>query len=75
MCGKEIEGYSPKMITCGCPNMAAITGDKITANDLSQIIMLNSLHKPLVSNFSHEDLAWHEKRKQRKIRKLDFEVR
>ncbi len=42
-CGKELEGHPTKTITCGCSNMATIRGDKISALDLSKIVMLNSL--------------------------------
>ena len=41
-CGKEIEGHFGKSVSCGCPNMATIRGDKISAVDLGQIVMLNS---------------------------------
>jgi hypothetical protein len=34
-CGKELEGHPSKAVTCGCPNMATIRGDKISAVDLS----------------------------------------
>jgi len=75
-CNKEITGYSIKTVCCGCPNMATIRGDKISAVDLSKIIMLNSLNdnqKP--TGLSYQDIAFHEARKKRKVRKLDFEVR
>jgi ribosomal protein L37E len=75
-CGKELEGHSSKTVSCGCPNMATIRGDKISAVDLSNVVMLNSYqpnHNKSV--FSHEDILWQEQRKQRKVRKMDFEVR
>ena len=34
-CGKELEGVSGKTVSCGCPNMATICGDKVSAVDLS----------------------------------------
>ena len=64
------------MVTCGCPNMATIRGDKISALDLSQLIMLNSYHNKSKSGvLTNEDLAFQEARRQRKVRRLDFEVR
>ena len=42
-CGKELEGHPTKTYSCGCPNMATIRGDKISALDLSNVIMLNSV--------------------------------
>ena len=75
-CGKELEGHSSKSICCGCPNMATIRGDKISALDLSQIVMLNSYHTKLKSGvLTNEDIQWQEARRQRKVKRLDFEVR
>jgi len=75
-CGKEIEGHQNKTVTCGCPNMATIRGDKISAVDLSQIVMLNSYHNKTKSSvLTQEDILWQEARRQRKVRRLDFEVR
>jgi hypothetical protein len=56
--------------------MATIRGDKITALDLSQVVMLNSYQpKNKKGVLTNEDILWQEQRKQRKVRKLDFEVR
>jgi hypothetical protein len=75
-CGKELEGHPTKTITCGCSNMATIRGDKISALDLSKIVMLNSLKENQKTNaLSSQDIAWQEARRQRKVRRLDFEVR
>jgi ribosomal protein L37E len=75
-CGKELEGHHSKTVTCGCPNMATIRGDKVSAEDLSQVIMLNSYHKKVKNTvLTNEDIMWQEARRQRKIRRLDFEVR
>lgn len=75
-CGRELEGHNSKTVTCGCPNMATIRGDKISALDLSQLVMLNSYQNKIKSNIlTNEDIMWQEARRQRKVRKLDFEVR
>lgn len=75
-CGKEMEGHHSKTITCGCPNMATIRGDRISALDLSQIIMLNSYQsKSKSAVLTNEDIQWQEARRQRKVKRLDFEVR
>ncbi len=56
--------------------MATIRGDKISAVDLSKVIMLNSNQiKKKSGVLTNEDIAWQEARRQRKVRKLDFEVR
>jgi hypothetical protein len=76
VCNKEIEGHLEKTISCGCPNMASICGNKITAVDLSNIVMLTSAHVKVKSSIlTNEDIAWQEERRKRKVRRLDFEVR
>jgi hypothetical protein len=56
--------------------MATICADTITALDLSEIVMLNSTHVKVKSNvLTNEDIAWQEQRRQRKVRRLEFEVR
>ena len=75
-CGKELEGHSTKTVSCGCPNMATIRGDKISALDLSSVVMLNSLKENQKTNvLSSQDIAWQEARRQRKVKRLDFEIR
>ncbi len=75
-CNKELIGHQTKTVTCGCPNMATIRGDKVSAVDLSRIVMLNSIQREQKSNFlSSQDLAFQEARRQRKVKRLDFEVR
>ena len=75
-CNREIEGHQTKTVACGCSNMATIRGDKISAVDLSKIVMLNSIHiKERSGVITEEDLAYQESRRQRKVRRLDFEVR
>lgn len=75
-CNKEIEGHPTKTIACGCPNMATIRGGIISALDLSKVVMLNSIQTKTKSGvLTNEDIAWQEARRQRKVRRLDFEVR
>lgn len=75
-CGKELEGHQNKTISCGCPNMATIRGDKLSAVDLSQVVMLNSYQSQTKKGvLSQQDIQWQEQRRQRKVRKLNFEVR
>ena len=56
--------------------MTTVTGDKITAVDLSQVVLLNSNNiikkGPILSD---ADLKYQEARRQRRVRKLDFEER
>ena len=75
-CNREIEGHHSRTVSCGCSNMATIRGDKISAVDLSKVVMLNSIQiKEKKSLLTEEDLAYQESRRQRKVRRLDFEVR
>ena len=65
-----------KTQVCGCPNMMTVLGDKVSAQDLSKIVMINSDKKKLSNNvLSNQDLADQEKRRRRKVRKLNFEIK
>jgi hypothetical protein len=77
ICNNEIEGHPSKTVICGCSNIATIKNNRtITAIDLASIIMLNTIkNKNKDSLFSMEDIAWQEARRQRKVKKLNFEVR
>jgi len=56
--------------------MATIRGDKVSALDLGQVVMLNSYQpKNKKGVLTNEDILWQEERRQRKVRRLDFEVR
>ena len=75
-CGKEIVGHPSKTVSCGCPNMATIRGDKISAVDLGDIVMLNGYSTNKESGvLTNADIRWQEDRRKRKVRKLDFEIR
>ena len=74
-CGKELEGQPGKTQCCGCSNMTTITGDSVTARDLSKVVMLSSPTVPDVGGLTEQDMQWQEQRRQRKVRKLDFEIR
>jgi hypothetical protein len=76
-CNKELEGRTAKTVSCGCPNMATIVNNsRITALDLSQVVMLNSPSGKQNTNvLTNEDIMWQEARRQRKVRRLEFEVR
>ena len=76
VCNREIVGHPSRSVSCGCSNMTTIRGDKISAVDLSQVIMVNSVSAPEKKGvLTQEDILWQEERRQRKVRKLDFEVR
>jgi len=53
-----------------------IISDKITAKDLSDVVLLNSNNNlKKGSTFSNQELEYQENRRKRKARKLDFEIR
>ena len=75
-CGRAVSGHPTQARSCGCPNMATVMGDSITAVDLNKVVMLNSGKKVEKDNsLTPGDLQWQEERRKRKVRKLDFEVR
>ena len=73
-CNMEISSSS-KTQCCGCPNMMTVTEDKVSAVDLSQIVMIKSGESRKQNKLSAQDLAYQEARRQRKVRRLDFEER
>tara|TARA_Y100000593_G_scaffold83368_1_gene157022 strand:+ start:131 stop:304 length:174 start_codon:yes stop_codon:yes gene_type:complete len=57
--------------------MTSIVGDKITAVDLSQtvIVKMRVDGKDTQKGLSKSDIQWQESRRQRKVRRMDFEER
>jgi hypothetical protein len=56
--------------------MLMLRGDSITAIDLSRVVIVNSTKENKKKGvLTNEDVAWQEARRQRKVRKLDFEIR
>ena len=75
VCNKELTSTS-KVQCCGCPNMMRVVDDTVGAIDLSEVILLN--HEKNIKYqgiLTQSDLKYQEERRQRKVRKLDFEVR
>ena len=75
-CNTEVTARPGQSKSCGCSNMATIKEYKISAVDLSKIVMLDSpTQKESTKVLTNEDIMWQEARRQRKVRRLDFEVR
>lgn len=56
--------------------MMTVTGENISAVDLTKVIMLNSKKDTKQKGvLSSQDLMYQEQRRNRKVKKLDFEVR
>ncbi len=76
VCNTELESHPTKSVCCGCDNMTLLKGATLTAIDLNQVVMLNSIKENKNSNvLSASDLAYQESRRARKVKKLNFEIR
>lgn len=75
-CNTILDSHPSQTRCCGCENMTTIKGETITGIDLTKVeIVSNILKKESKSVLSKEDLAFQESRKNRKVRKLEFEIR
>jgi len=75
-CNKELQSHPVQTKCCGCENMTTIKGEVITAIDLTKVEIVSNIMKKESKNFlTKEDIAFHESRKNRKIKKLEFEIR
>lgn len=75
VCNKELTSTN-KVQCCGCPNMMRVVDDKVGAIDLSKVVLTNS-EKNIKNNriLTDADLKYQEARRQRKVRKLNYEER
>lgn len=75
-CNTILEAHPIQTKCCGCENLTSIKGETITAIDLTKVeIVSNILKKESKGVLSKEDLAFQESRKNRKFKKLEFEIR
>ena len=74
-CNKEISSLENQTRSCVCPNMMTVTGDILTASDLSKTIVVSRTQEEENDKLTSQDLQWQEQRRKRKVRKLDFEIR
>tara|TARA_Y100001937_G_C7074810_1_gene310082 strand:+ start:520 stop:771 length:252 start_codon:yes stop_codon:yes gene_type:complete len=75
-CNTEIKSDA-QTHSCGCPNMLTVTEDTFSAVDLSKVIIVKNSNKKETNGniLSDADIEWQQRRKKRKIRRLDFEIR
>ena len=73
VCNVELTSSSKTQV-CGCPNMMTITDDAVSATDLKKVV-ITRLDKKETEGLTSHDLEWQEKRRKRKVRKLDFEIK
>ena len=75
-CGKELQGQSSRIISCGCSNMTSIHDDVVSANDMDQVIILqNNTKFKKESLFTSQELEYQEARRRRGVRKMIFDER
>ena len=72
-CNTELVS-SGKTQVCGCPNMMTITDDAVSAQNLNRVV-ITRMDKKETEGLTSNDLEWQEKRRKRKVRRLDFEIR
>ena len=72
-CNTELISSSKTQV-CGCPNMMTITDDAVSAQNLKKVV-ITRLDKKETEGLTSNDLEWQEKRRKRKVRRLDFEIR
>ena len=74
-CGVELTSTN-KTQACGCSNQMELIESKISAVDLSQVMIVKMwVDEDDKTSFSNSDIEWQKKRSKRKIRKLDFDVK
>ena len=74
VCGVELKS-SPKLKACKCVNKMTLIDEKVTAVDLSKVVIVSGVKKKKQEGLTSKDLEWQEQRSKRKIKKLNFEVR
>ena len=75
-CNKELESHPVQTKCCGCDNLTTVRGDKISGVDLSLVELISFPTKTTnTSYFTKEELAEQEARRNRKVRKMEFDVR
>lgn len=75
ICNTELTSTS-KTQCCGCSNQMILKEDKVSALDLSEVLITkNEISIKDTISLSKTDLKYQENRRKRKVRKLDFEIR
>ena len=78
-CNAELQSHPSKTYSCGCPNMTMLRDEVISANDLSLVEVISGYYNKKNQNeykyLTKEDIEWQQSRRERKVRKLEFEIR
>lgn len=76
-CNKQLQSHPSQAKCCGCDNFTTIKDDKISALDLSLVELISNpnIKKNTSSHFTPEELAYQESRRNRKVKRLEFDVK
>jgi hypothetical protein len=78
-CNTELESHPIRTRSCGCTNMTTLRNEVISANDLSLVeIIQGGISRKTQNGYEYltqEDIEWQESRKNRKVTRLEFEIR
>ena len=75
-CGKQLEEHPSQLRCCQCSNLTSIRGGNISGLDLSLVEIISGARSQRRDQvLTKQDLQFQEQRKQRKVKRLDFEVR
>ena len=74
-CEKQLEGHPTKTRSCQCENYTSIRGTNISAKNLSLVEIIQNPRNKEMPVLSKQDMEFQETRRQRKVKKLDFEER
>ena len=75
LCNKELTSNS-KVQFCGCPNHMKVVDDTVGAIDLGQVVLTKHDKKIKYHGMlTPDDLKYQEERRQRKVRRINFEER
>ena len=76
-CNTILESHPIQTRCCGCDNLTTLRGENISGLDLTRIELISNLRGESNSTtlLTKEDIAYHEARQNRKIRKMEFEIR
>ena len=76
-CNTILESHPIQTRCCGCDNLTTLRGENISGLDLTRIELISNVHGESnpATLLTKEDIAYHESRRNRKIRKMEFEIR
>lgn len=75
-CGKVLEEHPAQLKSCQCSNRTSIRNGNISGVDLSLVEIVSGARSRQSQNvLSKQDLEFQEQRRQRKVKRLDFEIR